>query len=358
MSQRSKVPFSIESYANLNLDGIKVFESLPKFGTGLIGHLSALLLSWPFIITGIIREKPDIIHVQNPTDIIPMVTALTNLLLQKPLVYQINDPGPESIRSHMGLNPFLKKPYLLFAKLSEKIVLSISNAVILLNESSTLKFIRTRKIDPRKTIIYYYHTVIRNNKDASPDKSIPKDFILYVGSLTTPFLGLEELILSFFPIWNIHKTRLIIIGDGPLKEVLKKKIRKINGEAYIKLFGYVSHDIVQFYIKNAKCCIIPYLKTELTDIATPTKMFEYMSEGKAIVYPDLSGFREIFGMENAGMYRSTIPADAVRVIDILLKNVTLRKTTETQNKRLFEKYDYDKEIQKIIRLYEKIIDSA
>ncbi len=352
--QRGKTNISKDRSVISDLRGINILDHLPKFGSGLFGHLSSLVLSWPYILIGILREKPDIIHVHNPTDIIPMVGAIVNWVFKIPFVYQINDPGPESITSHMGLPSFLKKPYLLFAKVSEKIVLSRSDGVILLNKSSTAKFIKSRNIDRQKSITYYYHTVFKKDEEVCASNSVPQDYILYVGSLTTPFLGLEDLIVSFFPIWQVHRTRLFIVGDGPLKERLKEIVRKMNGEEYIKILGYIKPDITQSYIRNAKCCVIPYLKTELTEIATPTKTFEFMSKGKAIVYPDLPGLIEVLGTKNPGMYRSSIPGGAIDVIDKLLSNDELRGKTEAHNKRLFVRYDYDRELDKIIDLYEEV----
>ncbi|MCX5712845.1 MAG: glycosyltransferase, partial [Candidatus Omnitrophica bacterium] len=93
-----------DPYSRLSLRGIKVVDSLPsKAGSGLSSHFYPLLFSWPHIWATLKKEKPDIVHVHNPTDIIPMVVAIVNTFYKVPYIFQLNDPGPESIVSIIGL---------------------------------------------------------------------------------------------------------------------------------------------------------------------------------------------------------------------------------------------------------------
>lgn len=340
----------------LNLKNITVLDCMLNFGSGMIRHLISIFLQWPFIVGGIIKTKPDIIQVGNPPDTIAMVVAILNRFLKKPLILDICDPGPESIVSHMDISPFVRWAYYLFSKFSERVVLSNVTGLITVNDVLRKLITSTRKGVSGKPFITFYNSLQRNDCKLAADvkNEINDNYVLYSGMLTTAILGLENLIKAFHAVWNEYKVKLYIVGDGPLRSRLEDIIQKTRATEYVKLLGHVGYADNCAYIKNARLCIIPYLDSPLTRMSTPTKLFDYMLGGKAIVFPDFPGFTEILGSNNAGMYPSGNIDGIAKAMSLLLKNRELIERTGDENRRLFTNYEYDGEIDKLVNLYSQV----
>lgn len=348
-------------YHDLTLHGIKVLDWLPsKIGPRFFRHLSGLILTWPFILNVIIKERPDILHVYNPPDIVPMIVSLINRFFKIPYIFQMLDPGPESILSLRGLRSAEKLVLLALSKFMESIIMHHASGLITVNEVLKRRIIETRKYISSKPFVTQYNvsslTASTNNFKGLDNQDYI--YILYIGTLSTDILGLETLIRLFGSIWQKHRTKLFIIGDGPLRKRLIRQVKSLSAGEYIKLSGYAEPKRIPEYLKNAKLCILPYLDTVLTRLSTPTKLFEYISMGKAVVYPDFPGFIEILGTENPGIYRSAVSGDMMRVIENLLKDDDLRKKTEILNKQLSLKFDFNGEIKKLVELYEEVYLSS
>ncbi len=348
-----------ESLSNLNSGHIKIMDWLPaRTSRNYLGHFRTLTFSGPFIAAAIMKEKPDIIHVHNPTDIIPMVVSLINRFAGIPFVFQMNDPGPESILSIIGLKSPKKEILLMSAKIMEKIVIGHAAGFTTVNDVLRKKIIATRKNISSKPFITYYNIAdLPDESTVNPSLEVD-NYILYVGTLSSEFLGLELLIYSYRQIWEKYGTKLFVIGDGPLMEKLTRAVESSNASAYIKLLGYVSPEAIPGYLKKARLCIIPYLDTILTRVATPTKLFEYLTYGKVVVCPDFPGFTEILGTDNPGLYRSAESDDILRVIGNMLSDNALRTKTESMNRNLSMNYTFDKEMLKILTLYGDVCAGA
>jgi len=355
LSTKIKDYTETSKYPDLTLHGIKVFDWLPsKIGPKFFRHLSGLILSWPFILKVIIKERPDILHVYNPPDIVPMIVSLINRFFKIPYIFQMLDPGPESILSLRGLRSAEKLVLLALSKFMESIIMHHASGLITVNEVLKRRIIETRKYISSKPFIAQYN-VSSLTFDTNNFKGLNnQNYILYIGTLSTDILGLETLIRLFGSIWQKHRTKLFIVGDGPLRKRLIRQVKSLSAGEYIKLSGYVKPKKIPEYLKNAKLCILPYLDTILTRVSTPTKLFEYISMGKAVVYPDFLGFIEILGLENPGIYRSAVSGDMMRVIENLLRYNELRVKTESINKQLSLNFDFNKEIEKIMNLYEEV----
>jgi glycosyltransferase involved in cell wall biosynthesis len=334
---------------------IRILNWLPsKEGRKIVGHLNVLIFSGYFILKAIREEKPDILHVHNPPDIIPMIVSLINRFFKIPYVLQVNDPGPESILSLRGLGAVKRKIMLMTASLMENIILKHASALITINEALKAQMIATRKAISAKPFKTQYHVPSLPKSAADQNAESNENYVFYVGTLSTELLGLEELIQLYLPVWHRHGIRLYIAGDGPLRPKLEQVIQSAQAGEYVKLLGYVRPQDIHGFIKKSKLCVIPYLDTVLTRVSTPTKLFEYISFGKAVVCPNFLGFTEILGDDYPGLFRTDVSGDMIRVINNLLSNTTVRDEIETRNKTLSLNYTFDKEMVKTLSLYREV----
>lgn len=81
---------------------------------------------------------------------------------------------------------------------------------------------------------------------------------------------------------NIH---FMLIGDGKLRGSVEKILKDDGVEDHVTLLGTVKHHLVPLYLSLCPILLSPH--TENTDgtvfFGSPTKLFEYMGMGKAII---------------------------------------------------------------------------
>jgi len=98
--------------------------------------------------------------------------------------------------------------------------------------------------------------------------------------------GVEVLAQSVIHAIRENPTiHFMLIGDGKLRSNVEKILADNNVEHHVTLLGTVKHHLVPFYLSLCPILLSPH--TENTDgtvfFGSPTKLFEYMGMGKAII---------------------------------------------------------------------------
>lgn len=338
--------------------GIDIYPLLPHSSAPALRELGFLFFSWLKINTALGKIRPDIVHVHNPPDTLAFVTSVICSLRKIPLVYDIHDSSKEVIGA-TEFNPLLKKLYLKAALFFEKQTIKRACGIVTVSESLKKLLLDTRVVFQK----YSPHFIVMRNIDESCRALIERktvdegDYIYYSGTLYSRFIGLEFLIDSIRNMLIDNKIRLFIAGDGPYKSVFEKYISDNGLSDSVELLGYLGRDENIAMIERAAVTAIPYERNALTEIALPNKLFEYMALGKPIVYPDLPGFREVMGGENAGKYRPDDKDDLQRVIENMLADEELRKSVGAKNRSILNEITFEKEFSKLLDLYRLILQN-
>jgi glycosyltransferase involved in cell wall biosynthesis len=86
-----------------------------------------------------------------------------------------------------------------------------------------------------------------------------------------------------------ERARLVVVGDGPALDDLRRQAAQAGLAAQIRFVGAVPHHEVAGYVATFDIALqiaaVPY--------ASPLKIFDYMTLGRAIVAPDQPNIREI-----------------------------------------------------------------
>ncbi len=123
----------------------------------------------------------------------------------------------------------------------------------------------------------------------------------FVGGLR-PWHGLDvlpsllERLVPEFP-----KLRVMIIGDGPLRNSLEPDLEKRSLKEHVIFTGWVPHQEVPDLIRLFDLALAPYQPLDHSFYFSPLKLFECMGCGIPVVAPRLGQIAEVVEHERTGL---------------------------------------------------------
>ncbi len=275
----------------------------------------------------------DTIYVQGPiSEGLP--TCLACKLRQKDFILKIvGDYAWEQGRQRFGveelLDDFQERKYSWRVELMRKIQKRVARrAKQIITPSKYLKSIVSKWGVKEEKIKVIYNALEFKNVQAKEREK--KKRIVSVGRLVE-WKGMDTLIDIMPEIWKDIDAELILIGDGPERKRLEKKI----SDKRIKLLGSLSHEETLAYIKSADVFVlnsgyeglshvlleaasfgVPILASNIggnPELVTERRigdLFEYNNKGEIInsikkyllheqiINADIDSFRKIFSLKN------------------------------------------------------------
>lgn len=116
-------------------------------------------------------------------------------------------------------------------------------------------------------------------------------FVGYLGEwidLTPVFQAMEKL-KKMFPL------KLIIIGNGPMMDSIKRLSEKYHLCDDIIITGNLPQNDIPKYIACMDTCLIPFDNSPISQNALPLKVFEYLACGKPVLTTRLKNVEDIMG---------------------------------------------------------------
>jgi len=130
----------------------------------------------------------------------------------------------------------------------------------------------------------------------------PDDIVLFFMGWLYEFSGLLEVAHSLRQNADNNHIKLLIVGDGELKEELQG-LQNVKGMSdRLILVGWQPYHEIPHYLAAADICILPARNTEIMRNIVPIKMYEYMAAGKPVIATRLPGIRKEFGEGNGVIY--------------------------------------------------------
>jgi glycosyltransferase involved in cell wall biosynthesis len=195
----------------------------------------------------------------------------------------------------------LEGPSLLISKSHKITKHNLENAHKVIVVSSALKnyFSEKYHIDSKKIIITPNAINPDKIKQLNPDKInslkekhniSDKDFIIgFVGSIF-PYHGVDILLDAFTNISSVSDNlKLLIVGDGEVLPLLKKKAENLNLTSKVIFTGNVPPEEVYNYIELMDICVM----AKSNWYGSPVKIFEYGALGKAVIAPNTIPVKDV-----------------------------------------------------------------
>ncbi|NTU66683.1 MAG: glycosyltransferase family 4 protein [Candidatus Moranbacteria bacterium] len=170
--------------------------------------------------------------------------------------------------------------------------------------------------------------------------------ILFVGRLIER-KGLGYLLEAFR---NISKgypdSRLIVTGDGPLRETYQKYLEDNRLEDKVEMLGIVSHDKIKEIYQKSHIFVLPSLNEALGNVTQ-----EALATGLAIITTDTGAAEIIQG--NGLIIEKKSSASIEEALKKLLDDKTMIDEMSKKSRQLAEKMDWKAIAEKYLEIYKE-----
>jgi glycosyltransferase involved in cell wall biosynthesis len=168
--------------------------------------------------------------------------------------------------------------------------------------------------------------------DEKPAKAKPngKRRIGYIGQFLEG-KGLDDLIEAFFRLGR-NDCELVLIGDGPCREKIIRRIESMNGRYPVYCAGYTSERLRD--LKAFDVFVLPSLSEGI-----PRCIMEAHAAKVPVVGTDIEGIRDLVKPEQTGLLVPPHdPAALAAAIDRLLNFPELAKRLASGGRKLIEEH--------------------
>jgi len=276
-------------------------------------YAAFILISGVILAGRACQRRYDLVHVHNMPDIL-VLSALVPKLLGAKVILDLHDPMPELMMTIFGLRENSYSVWLI--KKLEQWSIRFADAVLTANEPCR-KVFSARGCPPKKI------SVVLN----SPDESIfqycnasspglggretAKPFvIMYHGSLLERH-GLDLAVVALGKIKaSIPSAELRIYGRStPFLEQVMDSVQKSELREAVHYLGPKRLEQIPEAIRECDVGIIPNRRSIFTELNTPTRIFEFLSQGKPVIAPRTQGILEYFDQQEMVLFELGNPDD-------------------------------------------------
>jgi len=335
------------------INGVKILplkKQRYRIGRFIVSDLSAFIKA--------LKLKAKIYHFHDP-EFIPWAYLL-KLFIKSRVIYDIHEDYYTQILIKKWIPPTFRKLIAMVFDKIEKFFSKRFNALIIAEEYYIERF---RGINRRIVEILNYPIIPSSHTHI--DLRIPRDNfnIIYSGTISED-RGIWNVVKGFHAlVKKKDKAKLFLIGkfvNPALFEEVKEYIFKNGLKDKIIIVGgneYVRREIIDSYYNYMDLGLTLILYNPHYYKTMPTKFFEYMKFGIPIIASDFPKWSDFFKRYRCGL--TVNPEDPEEVSDKILymmeNDEERRKMGETGKKLVMEKFNWNKEKEKLISLYKELL---
>ena len=204
-------------------------------------------------------------------------------------------------------------------------------------------------ITPSKITVI--HNGININRFVPKEKENSDDVsILWIGRLV-PGKKVEYLIDAIkLLVHKITNLKLVMIGEGPSKEKIKRKISDLGLDEYIIFKDFILNSELQGVYQNSDVFVLPSINEGI-----PRTILEAMSCGLPVVCTKLPQLTDL--IKGSGLLVPVRDSQALAeaIFRIISDKELAQKLGENGRKKVVDNYSWEDTVNKTINLYEELI---
>ena len=257
------------------------------------------------------------------------VTALLAERRRVPLVVEVNElPGDERIRAQPWLLPL--------ARLADRITFRRARLIVVVSPHLQRR-IEAMGVRP-ENILVLPNAVDEQTLATSADGTAIRRrcdcenaILIGFAGWFVPWHRLEFLLAAFADLATREPNlRLMLVGDGPLREDLESQTAALGVAARVIFPGPVPHSAMPDYLAAMDICVVPHSNA----FRSPIKLFEYMAQGRAVVAPRTEPIALVVRPGENGLLFDPESEDDLRSqLTVLIADAALRSRLGEQARR-------------------------
>ena len=169
-----------------------------------------------------------------------------------------------------------------------------------------------------------------------------QNIVGYVGRLSTDkgvlnFIEAIPLILRECP-----EIKFLIVGEGPLYEIINKKLTEMNLRENVKMEGWIDHCNLSYILNKLKLFVLPSYTEGLPNI-----VLEAMASGTPVLVSSVGGIPNLIkNNKNGIILKENSPSCIAYNVINSLKNIKLNKISKNALKTIEKDYYYENSVKR------------
>lgn len=284
----------------------------------------------------LLKSDFDLLHTHSHAFFTTFFSVIVGKIKNKPIVLTVH--GVNAIRSRAII--FLQE---IWYQLLARYIFKMSDKIICLTKADAER-IKSYGADEKKI------EIVSNGIDTrlfSPSE-YHKDYILWVGRFVEE-KGLKYLVDAIKDIaTDFPNKRVVLVGEGPLKEEILNKINKLNLNKFFEVKNNCSQKEIVKLMKECELYVLPSLQEGF-----PKSLLEAMACGKPIITTE--GLKEIVG--DAGITVTPGSVEELKTaIKTFLSDPSKEKKSGDEGRKYVEtRWSWDIVTKKIEEVYASIM---
>jgi glycosyltransferase involved in cell wall biosynthesis len=328
----------------------------------VLQYASFILLAGSILASRAWKRRYDLVHIHNMPDVL-VFSALVPKILGAKIILDLHDPMPELMTTIFGFGE-QSRP-VRFLKMLEKWSLRFANAALTANEAF-------RRIFSARSCPAEKMSVIMNTPDedifqfrgpAKEDwlaQESSKPFvIMYHGSLVERH-GLDLAITALEKIRSsVPRIELRVYGRStPYLEQVMASVQKSGLSDAVHYFGPKNLEQIAEAIRQCDVGIIPNRRSKFTELNMPTRIFEYLSQGKPVIAPRTEGILDYFGPEELVYFELGDSHDLASKLEYVFRHPDLMVSLVERGQRVYRAHQWSSERSRFLNLVIELLGES
>jgi glycosyltransferase involved in cell wall biosynthesis len=192
------------------------------------------------------------------------------------------------------------------------------------------------------------------SRDQYPDLDLsPEDFVFICVGRLEKIKGHDVLMKAFGKMKSMRGVKLLIVGDGPVREEIENHVREQGLQHMVRMLGH-RNDIP--YLLNLSDCFVLSSRSE----GLSCSIIEAMAAGLPVIATDVGGNSELVTDDvNGYLVPSENPDVLSKRMQIMIQDTTKRQNfAEMSLNRAREHYSLDSMMEKYLDNYNLMIENS
>ena len=298
-----------------------------------------------------LQQKADIYHFHDP-ELLPWMMKLRKKTEAK-IIYDVHEDVAKQILSKYWIPKIFRGLIANIFDKYEKSVAKKMDYVIAATPDIKNNFRQDNVIDIKN------YPIVNNaiNLKKRNNKKNGYFELIYVGGLSK-IRGIKEIVQSLRYTDPNLGVRLKFIGNFSNKK-FEKKIKNMPEWEKINFLGFLPQKKAYQHMRNSDIGFVCIQPLPRYIVSLPVKMFEYMINSLPVIASNFPLWKEIVEENNCGICVDPLsPKKIANAIEYLIKHPNkAKKMGENGRKAVLEKYNWENESKKLLKVYKKLLRS-